>query len=698
MIGRTLTWPARMVTRAEGRGGRPRRRRLVALGVIVALALPAAAQAEKGDLDLVSRASGATGAKGNTPAVSPRLSGDGRFVVFTSRASNLSPDDADWVIDVFRRDVQTNANTLVSRATGASGVKANGDSSASAVSRDGRLVAFGSWATNLSPDDGDTTADVYVRDLQTNTTTLVSRASGPSGAKGNGISYAGALSDDGRFVAFVSEATNLSPDDGDTTADVYVRDLQTNATTLVSRASGAAGAKANGNAYQVAISGDGRYVAFDSQGYNLDPADPDDYTDVFVRDRQTATTMLASRPTGTGGPIRDLDSYEAAISRDGRFVAFASNAGGLHADDGEGDPDVFVRDLQTNTTTLVSRATGATGDKGNAESRGATISDGGRYVAFRSAATNLSSDDGDGTRDIFVRDLQNSTTTLVSRAGGASGAKANAESWSAALSGNGRFVAFGSWATNLHPDDRDTNSDVFRRQVRSEPLAASDTYTAAQDTPLTVAAPGVLANDSDPEGDPLSAQLVSGPAHGTLALNADGSFIYTPAPGYAGSDSFTYKVNHGADSSAATATITVTAAPAPPPAPAAPPPTTLPAPPPPPAPAVNPLCQGRPATIVGTARGDVLRGTPRADVIVALGGNDRVRGLGGNDRICAGGGADRVEGGGGADRLAGAAGKDLLLGGAGHDLLLGGAGADALRGGPGKDRLTGGRGRDRSSQ
>src|SRR5262249_47419404 len=142
---------------------------------------------------------------------------------------------------------------LVSRA---SDVKANDFSQDPAISGDGRVVAFDSFASNLDPADGDPVGDVFVRNPQTNTTTLVSRAGGADGAKGNVQSLDPAISADGRFVAFTSRASNLDPADGDTTGDVYVRDLQTNTTTLVSRASGADGAKANDLSAHPAISAD----------------------------------------------------------------------------------------------------------------------------------------------------------------------------------------------------------------------------------------------------------------------------------------------------------------------------------------------------------------------------------------------------------------------------------------------------------
>jgi TolB protein len=694
MIEQALTRQA--ASQTERRGRRLRRRVPAALGLIVALALPAAgAQAAKDDLDLVSRASGATGPAANFGASDPSISGDGRFVAFESGATNLHPDDTDANLDAFVRDVQTNTTTLVSRATGASGANGNGHSGVPAISADGRFVAFESAATNLSPHDGDTSIDVYVRDLQTGTTTLVSRAS-VGGSKANNNSYNAVISADGRFVAFESEATNLHPDDGDPSEDVFVRDLQANTTMLVSRATGASGVKGDRGSYEPTISDNGRFVAFESAAFNLHPNDPFDLSDVFVRDLQANTTTLVSRAAGASGAIGNAHSFESAISGDGRFVAFASEATNLHTDDGDYASGVFVRDLQSNTTTLVSRAAGPGGATGNDYSIAPALSRDGRLVSFESWATNLHPDDTDEVFDVFVRDVRANTITLVSRAAGVAGAKGNGLSRASAVSGDGRFVAFQSDATNLHPDAV-AGHDVYRRQVGAEPSAGADAYTTGQDTPLTVEAPGVLANDADPDGDPISAQLVSGPAHGTLALNTDGSFTYTPGGGYSGADSFAYRASDGAaDSNPGTVAITVNAQPPPPPPPAPPAPPVAP-PPPPPAPATTPLCQGLRATIVGTAGRDVLRGTPRADVIVALGGNDAVRGLGGNDRVCAGAGNDRVEGGAGGDRLQGAAGNDVLLGGPGTDLLLGGPGKDVMRGGPGRDRMTGGPGRDRSS-
>jgi Calx-beta domain/WD40-like Beta Propeller Repeat len=446
--------------------------RIVICCLVLALTgLAGTASAAKDDLDLVSRASGVAGTKGNDESLSPSISADGRFVAYDSIATNLDPADGDTVDDVFVRNMQTNTTTLVSRASGANGVKGNDGSAAAAISADGRFVAFDSNASNLTAGDNDGNTDVFVRDLQTNTTTLVSRASGTAGAEGNGPSTTSAISADGRFVAFFSAASNLDPADGATSGNVFVRDLQTNTTTLVSRASGATGAVANAGSGNVAISANGRFVAFQSSASNLNPADSDNNEDVFVRDLQINTTTLVSRASGASGAKGNNFSVTPSISADGRLVAFHSFASNLDPADGDTTADVFVRDLQTNTTTLVSRAGGPNGSKGNDFSDEAAISTDGRFVAFDSNASNLDPGDGNTAGNVFVRDLQATTTTLVSRAAGAAGGTGNGFSLDPAISADGRFVAFASFASNLSPSDGDPIEDVFRRDVLGPPNA-----------------------------------------------------------------------------------------------------------------------------------------------------------------------------------------------------------------------------------
>jgi Tol biopolymer transport system component len=390
-------------------------------------------------------------------------------VAFASIAKNLGDGDAGFVKDIFLRDLQTGAITLLSRPDGTTGTeKGDDDSDRPSISADGHYLAFQSSAKTLGDGDTDGTQDVFVRDTQANTTRLVSRV---NGTKGNGNSYLPAISANGRYVAFVSIADNLGGGDGDTISDVFVRDLETGAIRLVSRPSGTGPEKGNAASSSPAISADGRYVAFYSTATNLD-GDTDALSDIFVRDMESNTTRLVSRPSGTGPDNLNGHSFAPAISADGRQVAFDSLASNVGDGDADTKRDVFVRDLEANTTRLVSRPTGVGPDKGNGGSGAPAISADGRHVAFQSAATNLGDGDADTKTDVFVRDLEANTTRLVSRPSGPGAEKGDGESIEAAVSATGRFVAFESAAKNLGDGDDNVIEDVFVRDQRGAAVPA----------------------------------------------------------------------------------------------------------------------------------------------------------------------------------------------------------------------------------
>ena len=261
---------------------------------------------------------GAGGLKGAQPSRYPALSQDGHYMSFTTGAP-LSSVDAGFFNDVYVRNLDTGLTLLASRASGPSGAAANSGAIAQtrgAISGDGRYVVFESGSTNLSPDDSDTTSDVYVRDVVAGTTTLVSRATGAAGAKGNGVSNLPQISTSGRYVVFQSQATNLDPADLDATNDIYIRDLLGETTKLVSRAAGVNGAKANAQANTPSI-GAWPVVAFASSATNLSPDDTDGNSDVFVRDIAANATTLISRANGTAGVKGNGFSGQAQISADG---------------------------------------------------------------------------------------------------------------------------------------------------------------------------------------------------------------------------------------------------------------------------------------------------------------------------------------------------------------------------------------------
>ncbi|MFI5494351.1 TolB family protein [Actinoplanes sp. NPDC051859] len=311
------------------------------------------------------------------------------------------------------------------------------------VSGDGRFVAFRSAATDIVPGDGNGTTDIFLRDRSFKETTLVSVAS--NGRQANGWSDGATLNADGRYVAFRSAADNLTPG-GDTNdvPDIFVRDRVSERTTMVSRP--AAGGQANDQSIDPSISADGRFIAFTSLADNLVPGDAN-LSDVFVRDMQTGTVTLAS--VSNTGEQANGNAGEPKISADGRYVTFRSRATNLVAGDTNGRLDVFVRDLQAGTTTRVNVATGGAQSKAEATVSSAVMA--GRYVTFWSDADDLVPEDTNKAGDVFVRDLQDGTTSRVSVS--STGGQSESESWSPVISGDGRYVAFVSAARNLGGHD-----------------------------------------------------------------------------------------------------------------------------------------------------------------------------------------------------------------------------------------------------
>ncbi|HEY7149294.1 MAG TPA: hypothetical protein VH420_07595, partial [Gaiellaceae bacterium] len=347
------------------------------------------------------------------------------------------------------------ATTRVSSATG--NVQADGRSFVPALSADGRYAAFYSDATNLVAGDANGARDVFVRDLQTGETTRVSVSS--AGAEANGDSFAPAISSDGRYVAFASAASNLVAGDTNDANDIFLRDRQASTTTRVSV--GFDGTQANGGSDQPSLSGDGRLVAFTSAATNISPGDTNALRDAFVYDRQTGTAVDIS--VDSAGVRADLESFTPMLSANGRFVAYMSFADNLIAGDTNEGADVFVRDLQASTTERVSEYTGHY--EGDGDSQRPSISADGRYVAFDSDAWNLAWGDTNDEFDVFVNDRQTTVTTRESIDD--SGTQSNGASYRGSISADGRYVAFYSEASNLVSGDTNGATDVFVRDRRS---------------------------------------------------------------------------------------------------------------------------------------------------------------------------------------------------------------------------------------
>jgi Tol biopolymer transport system component len=420
----------------------------------------------------------------------PSISADGRYVAFQSAATTLVPDDTNTCgdgdyaepgscPDVFVHDRLTRETVRISvdSAGNQAECDANGSSGSfhPAISAEGRYVAYASDAINLVAEDTNAVADVFVYDRLTRLTERVSVST--SGAQANGASQGPRLSDDGRFVAFSSVATNLgtadappcgtSPEGPIPCEQVFVHDRLTGITEISSV--GYDGRPGMGESVAPDISGDGRLVAFASLAANLVADDTNDAWDVFVRDRLSGLTERVSvddRGNQSGSPS---DFGSPALSRDGRFVVFSASSN-LLADDVDGARAVFVYDRERHTTERASAGSQGTPANGPTSQNRAAISDDGRYVAFASDASNLVPDDTNGVEDVFVHDRSTGVTARLSL--DAAGHESDGRSDCPALSADGRHAAFYSEGTNLLPQDPDPSPDVI---VSVSCLGAPDT-------------------------------------------------------------------------------------------------------------------------------------------------------------------------------------------------------------------------------
>lgn len=421
------------------------------------------------------------------------ISGDGRYVVFVSTASTLVPGDTNGVADVFLRDREGGTTERISLSSG--GAQGNGACEDPTISPDGRFVAFVSAADNLVPGDGNGVRDVFIRDLQGGTTERVS-VSG-SGAEGNGASESPALSADGRFVAFVSAAANLSGPDHNGTDDIYLRDRVDGTTERISINS--VGTEANGRCWAPSMNADGRLIAFASSASNLASGDTNNAADIFTRNRSTGFTERVS--VGERGVQSNGPSDTPVVSATGRYVAFSSRATSLVQPDINRGEDVFVRDRLDDVTEIVSVTGNRLQARGNSFLE--SMSADGRFVAFRSYAANLVPRDTNRIFDLFVRDRREWRTERVNV--GAGGSQANGHSYAAALSANGQHVAYWSTATNLVAGDTNGAADVFtaRLLVNQPPTANAgpDQTLISSRRNLRVRLDGTAS--TDPEGGKL---------------------------------------------------------------------------------------------------------------------------------------------------------------------------------------------------
>lgn len=341
-----------------------------------------------------------TGAQVTRGGHQPAISDTGRYVVFGSDAPDLVPGDTNAFADIFLRDRAQATTVRVSVATGG-GQQTGGGAAAPEISGDGRYIVYWSFGTDLVAADTNEDMDVFRYDRYTGVTERVSVAT--DGAQGNARSgYPGGpdISDDGRFVVFESEASNLVADDGNGNAlDVFVRDLVTGQTSLVSRASDST--PGDSDSYWPSISDDGRYVAFNSNATNLVPGDTNGTWDIFVRDLALGVTTRVS-VSSDGNQGNDV-SYPPDISGNGRYVTFFSIASNLVPGDTNGTWDIFVHDRYSDAT--VRASVSSTGRQSTASSQLPSVNDDGSAVVYESDATNLVRPDTNRTTDAYLSRL-----------------------------------------------------------------------------------------------------------------------------------------------------------------------------------------------------------------------------------------------------------------------------------------------------
>jgi Tol biopolymer transport system component len=458
-----------------------------ALSVFLALGMRNEALAQLTEMVSIS----SSGTQGNDISgrfSGPAISADGLVVAFDSQATNLVPSDTNLKVDVFVHDRTTNITDRVSVTS--AGVQGNGTSTRPGIDGTGNLIVFDSSSTDLVPGDTNSLLDVFLHNRTTHTTERISVSSDE--VQGNSGSNTPSITPDGRYVCFISLASNLVPGDTNGCEDVFVRDLLLGTTTRVSL--GDQGQQGNSSTTYGAISANGRWVAFSSFANNFIPGDTNDAFDTFVRDLQTGTTQRVS--VDSNEQQANAPSVGPSVSDDG-VVVFYSDATNLVPGDTNDWSDIFARDVAAGTTERISVSSNEEQSNGSSPEPGVRgfiasvpqISPDGRYVAFFSAAANLVPDDTNTCTgfvspgrcpDVFVRDRVAGTTVRVSVA--SDGTQANDRCSDPSMTPDGQGFAFFSAAGNLVVGDANACQpifpiscpDIFVHQTRGETGVASD--------------------------------------------------------------------------------------------------------------------------------------------------------------------------------------------------------------------------------
>lgn len=559
-----------MKARAQARYERMRRKRargiLLAVTVAVAASSVTPSDSAPGTIARESVASGGVQANGPTPAASvpdttsPDMSLDGRWIVFSSDATNLVPGDTNGVADVFLRDLKTGATSRVSVTS--TKAQANGASYSPSLSVDGRRLAFASRATNLVTGDTNGVADVFLRDLKTGSTTRLSVATG--GAQANGESNSPFVSLFGEWVTFESEATNLSSGDTNGVSDAFLRDVGAKKTTRIAPPAMAADLPQPETTWtsHARISYEGRYIAYQRTATRAGWDSPS-ASDVFFLDRVSGrSTQIKVDPWAGTAKVM---SQNPVISADGRYVAFdaysvvtesdtiANNDVLRNSRETVAVDDALVRNpfdprdvmmYDRVNKTLQPLSSNPAGPVADGDSYDPRISADGRVIAFSSDATNLAAGDTNGSTDVFVRDLGARITSRVSVPSGFG--ESSGASHRPSMSYEGRQVVFASTGRDLVPADTNNTADVFRRDRQT-----STTNRAPKMVQLSSALRGMDIADtarltlraSDADKDPLRFGIIIAtdkdaggvPLQGDYSIDPKtGSFAWQPSPSQMG--------------------------------------------------------------------------------------------------------------------------------------------------------------------